>query len=121
MFPSPHGPGRALVALVTAPDGPAQLRAAIDLLADALASHLSYEERELVEPQARLGGTLEQRAAKGAHAAAGACLAIGPTEQPERGQGRRRVPVAAQRGEETIRAIEDCVVRLEDEQHSHAR
>jgi hypothetical protein len=32
-----------------------ELRAAIDLLTDTLLSHLSYEERELVEPLARLG------------------------------------------------------------------
>jgi len=46
----------ALVAMV-APDGDglAQVRAAVDLLSDALLSHLSYEERELVEPLARLG------------------------------------------------------------------
>ncbi|WP_103340615.1 hemerythrin domain-containing protein [Amycolatopsis sp. CA-126428] len=36
-------------------DGPA-LRAAVDLLTDALLSHLSYEEHELVEPLARLWG-----------------------------------------------------------------
>jgi hypothetical protein len=46
---------RALVALVTEPDGIAQLRAAVDLLTDTMLSHLSYEERELVEPLARLG------------------------------------------------------------------
>jgi len=46
---------RALIALVSTPDGMAELRAAIDLLTDALLSHLSYEERELVEPLARLG------------------------------------------------------------------
>jgi alkanesulfonate monooxygenase SsuD/methylene tetrahydromethanopterin reductase-like flavin-dependent oxidoreductase (luciferase family) len=32
-----------------------RVRAAVDLLADAMASHLAYEERELVEPLARLG------------------------------------------------------------------
>ncbi|HEX8496034.1 MAG TPA: hemerythrin domain-containing protein [Actinomycetales bacterium] len=48
---------RALVALVAAPvAGLPGLRAAVDLLSDALLSHLSYEERELVEPLARLGG-----------------------------------------------------------------
>jgi len=36
-------------------DGLAQVRAAVDLLSDALLSHLAYEERELVEPLARLG------------------------------------------------------------------
>jgi alkanesulfonate monooxygenase SsuD/methylene tetrahydromethanopterin reductase-like flavin-dependent oxidoreductase (luciferase family) len=46
---------RALVAFVSSPDGMAELRAAVDLLTDALLSHLSYEERELVEPLARLG------------------------------------------------------------------
>jgi hypothetical protein len=46
---------RALVAFV----GPAAdadgLRRAVDELTDTLLSHLSYEERELVEPLARLG------------------------------------------------------------------
>ncbi len=49
---------RALVAVVAGPDGPsgtAGLRAAVDLLADTMASHLSYEERMLVEPLARYG------------------------------------------------------------------
>ncbi len=46
---------RALVALVSEPDGMAKLRGAIDLLTDTMLSHLSYEERELVEPLARLG------------------------------------------------------------------
>jgi hypothetical protein len=46
---------RALVAFVSTPDGMKELRAAIDLLTDTLLSHLSYEERELVEPLARLG------------------------------------------------------------------
>lgn len=46
---------QALVAFVATPDGMTELRAAIDLLTDALLSHLSYEERELVEPIARLG------------------------------------------------------------------
>ena len=46
----------ALVAMVEpGGDGVAQVRAAVDLLSDALLSHLSYEERELVEPLARLG------------------------------------------------------------------
>jgi Hemerythrin HHE cation binding domain len=45
---------RALVAFVAGQDGHA-LRAAVDLLTDALLSHLAYEERELVEPIARLG------------------------------------------------------------------
>jgi iron-sulfur cluster repair protein YtfE (RIC family) len=46
---------QALVTFVTAPDGMATLRAAVDVLTDTLLSHLSYEERELVEPLARLG------------------------------------------------------------------
>jgi len=46
---------RALVAFVAGPDGAKGLTAAVDLLADALLSHLSYEERELVEPLSRLG------------------------------------------------------------------
>lgn len=46
---------QALVALVSKPDGMADLRAAVDLLTDTLLSHLSYEERELVEPLSRLG------------------------------------------------------------------
>ncbi len=46
---------RALVALITEPDGMAQLVSAVDLLDDVLRSHLSYEERELVEPLARVG------------------------------------------------------------------
>ncbi|MBM0235027.1 hemerythrin domain-containing protein, partial [Micromonospora sp. STR1_7] len=50
-----EGVDRALVAYVGAPDGLAELRAAVNLLTDALLSHLSYEERELVEPLARLG------------------------------------------------------------------
>jgi alkanesulfonate monooxygenase SsuD/methylene tetrahydromethanopterin reductase-like flavin-dependent oxidoreductase (luciferase family) len=45
---------RALVALVTEPDGIEAVRAAVDLLSDTLLSHLSYEERQLVEPLARL-------------------------------------------------------------------
>jgi hypothetical protein len=46
---------RALVGLVSGPDGDKQLREAADLLTDTLRSHLAYEERELVEPLARLG------------------------------------------------------------------
>jgi alkanesulfonate monooxygenase SsuD/methylene tetrahydromethanopterin reductase-like flavin-dependent oxidoreductase (luciferase family) len=48
---------RALVALVSpeATDGLAQVEGAIDLLTDALLSHFAYEERELIEPLARLG------------------------------------------------------------------
>jgi alkanesulfonate monooxygenase SsuD/methylene tetrahydromethanopterin reductase-like flavin-dependent oxidoreductase (luciferase family) len=46
---------RALVAVVSEPDGLGQVRAAVDLLSDTLLSHLSYEERELVEPLSRHG------------------------------------------------------------------
>ncbi|HXP56411.1 MAG TPA: LLM class flavin-dependent oxidoreductase [Streptosporangiaceae bacterium] len=52
------GVDRALVAFISAADRAAaltDLRAAADLLGDTLRSHLSYEERELVEPIARLG------------------------------------------------------------------
>jgi alkanesulfonate monooxygenase SsuD/methylene tetrahydromethanopterin reductase-like flavin-dependent oxidoreductase (luciferase family) len=52
------GVDRALVAFVSAGGGAealAGLRAAADLLSDTLRSHLAYEERELVEPIARLG------------------------------------------------------------------
>ncbi|HEX2804899.1 MAG TPA: hemerythrin domain-containing protein, partial [Kineosporiaceae bacterium] len=45
---------RALVRYVQDADGGAALRAAMDVLTDALLSHLSYEEHELVEPLARL-------------------------------------------------------------------
>jgi hypothetical protein len=47
----------ALVALVSGSGGIEQLRSTVDLLTDTLLSHLSYEERELVEPLARLGYT----------------------------------------------------------------
>lgn len=50
-----EGVDRALVAFVAVPDGMAGLREAVDLLSDTLLSHLAYEERELVEPLARLG------------------------------------------------------------------
>lgn len=46
----------ALVALVAGESGGlAQVRQAVDLLTDALRSHFSYEERELIEPLARVG------------------------------------------------------------------
>jgi alkanesulfonate monooxygenase SsuD/methylene tetrahydromethanopterin reductase-like flavin-dependent oxidoreductase (luciferase family) len=45
---------RALVAFVAGKDAD-ELSAAVDLLTDTLLSHLAYEERELVEPIARLG------------------------------------------------------------------
>jgi hemerythrin-like domain-containing protein len=47
---------RALVALVSEPDRIGEVQAAVDLLTDTLLSHLSYEERELVEPLARFSG-----------------------------------------------------------------
>jgi hemerythrin-like domain-containing protein len=46
---------RALVAVVSEADGLPKLRRAVDRLTDTMLSHLSYEERELVEPLARLG------------------------------------------------------------------
>ena len=46
---------RALVAHMGAPDGYDGIRSAIDFLTDALLSHLSYEEHEIVEPLARHG------------------------------------------------------------------
>jgi alkanesulfonate monooxygenase SsuD/methylene tetrahydromethanopterin reductase-like flavin-dependent oxidoreductase (luciferase family) len=48
---------RALVAVVadSDSDGLSCLRVAVDLLDDTMRSHLSYEERELVEPLARYG------------------------------------------------------------------
>ncbi len=46
----------ALVALVQDTGGMARVQEAVDLLTDTLVSHLSYEERELIEPLARLGG-----------------------------------------------------------------
>jgi hypothetical protein len=50
-----EGVDKALVALVDGSGSIDGLRAAVDLLDDTLLSHLSYEERELVEPIARLG------------------------------------------------------------------
>jgi hemerythrin-like domain-containing protein len=51
---------QALVAVVSPAesgelDGLTRLREAVDLLADTMRSHLSYEERQLVEPLARYG------------------------------------------------------------------
>ncbi|AYY12329.1 LLM class flavin-dependent oxidoreductase [Actinobacteria bacterium YIM 96077] len=46
---------RALVGLVRGDHGIEEVRSVVDLLTDTLLSHLSYEERELVEPLARLG------------------------------------------------------------------
>jgi alkanesulfonate monooxygenase SsuD/methylene tetrahydromethanopterin reductase-like flavin-dependent oxidoreductase (luciferase family) len=45
---------RALVGFVSDPASGTELRDAVDLLTDALLSHLSFEERELVEPLARI-------------------------------------------------------------------
>jgi Luciferase-like monooxygenase/Hemerythrin HHE cation binding domain len=46
----------ALTALVSSePDAMTRVREAVDTLSDAMASHLSYEEHELVEPLARYG------------------------------------------------------------------
>jgi alkanesulfonate monooxygenase SsuD/methylene tetrahydromethanopterin reductase-like flavin-dependent oxidoreductase (luciferase family) len=46
---------RALVAFVNGPGQEDVLQSAVDLLTDTLLSHLSYEERSLVEPLARFG------------------------------------------------------------------
>ncbi len=46
---------RALVALVAGEGDLKNLRAEVDLLTDTLLSHLSYEERSLVEPLAKYG------------------------------------------------------------------
>jgi hemerythrin-like domain-containing protein len=46
---------KALVGFINAPDDFTGIQGAVDLLTDALLSHLAYEERELVEPLARLG------------------------------------------------------------------
>jgi hemerythrin-like domain-containing protein len=46
---------RALVHHIAHGDDFTQLQGALDLLTDALLSHLSYEEHELVEPLARVG------------------------------------------------------------------
>ncbi len=46
---------RALVAVVSEPDGLSRLREAVDLLADTMTSHLAWEERVLLEPLARFG------------------------------------------------------------------
>jgi hemerythrin-like domain-containing protein len=46
---------RALVEHIDHPQDYAGIQAAIDFLTDALLSHLSYEEHEIVEPLARLG------------------------------------------------------------------
>jgi hemerythrin-like domain-containing protein len=54
-----EGVDRALVRHISGGDF-AALQAAIDLLTDALLSHLSYEEHELVEPLARLGFYADQ-------------------------------------------------------------
>jgi iron-sulfur cluster repair protein YtfE (RIC family) len=49
------GVDQALVGLVGRPERIDDLQAAVDLLTDSLLSHLSYEERQLVEPLARFG------------------------------------------------------------------
>jgi alkanesulfonate monooxygenase SsuD/methylene tetrahydromethanopterin reductase-like flavin-dependent oxidoreductase (luciferase family) len=52
----------ALVALVTDPvRGMPSVQAVVDLLTDALLSHLSYEEHQLLEPLARFGPVLYDR------------------------------------------------------------
>jgi alkanesulfonate monooxygenase SsuD/methylene tetrahydromethanopterin reductase-like flavin-dependent oxidoreductase (luciferase family)/hemerythrin-like domain-containing protein len=46
---------RALVGHIDRPDDYGAIESALDLLADELLSHLSYEEHEIVEPLARFG------------------------------------------------------------------
>ena len=41
--------------VVSEPDALSRLRASMNVLTDAMLSHLSYEERELVEPLASYG------------------------------------------------------------------
>jgi len=50
-----EGVDRALVSFVGADPDRADLQHSMDVLSDTLLSHLSYEERQLVEPIARLG------------------------------------------------------------------
>jgi hemerythrin-like domain-containing protein len=50
-----QGVDRSLVAHINDPNDYAPIQEAIDFLTDALLSHLSYEEHEIVEPLARLG------------------------------------------------------------------
>ncbi|HEY9292276.1 MAG TPA: hemerythrin domain-containing protein, partial [Microlunatus sp.] len=44
-----------LVGVIENPSDYSELQEAVDLLTDALLSHLSYEEQELIEPLARHG------------------------------------------------------------------
>ncbi len=56
---APEHHGEALIAPVTNPvRGMPSVEAAVDLLTDALLSHLSYEEHQLLEPLARFGPAL---------------------------------------------------------------
>jgi iron-sulfur cluster repair protein YtfE (RIC family) len=50
-----EGVDRALVAFVATPDDFSGLQEAMDVLTDALLSHLAYEEQQIVEPLARYG------------------------------------------------------------------
>ena len=50
-----EGVDRALADHLRQPEDFSGVDAALDLLSDTLLSHLAYEERELVEPLARLG------------------------------------------------------------------
>ena len=45
----------ALVRFIEDPAQFGEVRRAVDAMSDALLSHLSYEERELIEPLARVG------------------------------------------------------------------
>ncbi|WP_329103501.1 hemerythrin domain-containing protein [Micromonospora sp. NBC_01699] len=50
-----EGVDRALVELVSHPDDLSGIQEAVDVLSDALLSHLAYEERELIGPLSRYG------------------------------------------------------------------
>lgn len=50
-----EGVDAALVRFILQPDDFSELQEAVDILTDTLLSHLSYEERELIEPLARYG------------------------------------------------------------------
>ena len=50
-----EGVDRALADHLRRPEDFSGVEAALDVLSDTLLSHLAYEERELVEPLARLG------------------------------------------------------------------
>lgn len=50
-----EGVDRALVNLVRSPGDFSELQEAVDILSDALLSHLAYEEQQIIEPLSRFG------------------------------------------------------------------